>query len=230
VVVVASRQTMSDLSHKRFLEKTVFRQEHEAWRSRQRRLNDATKLDIQAAAQEGVKLRTPSSVVAIILISLAALGSMAFAAQDRYTLKLGKLAFSDFRGCENWKDVAVSQTETMLKVIVANEVMMNAYRQGLPADGKLFPDGSKIVKIEWSFKKNTASPYPVMVPDSLKAVATIEKDTKRFPDTHGWAYGNFNYDAASDTFTPEGTDAKSGYACHTTVAAQDYIFTAYPKR
>ena len=36
--------------------------------------------------------------------------------------------------------------------------------------------------------------------------------------------------AASDTFTPEGNDAKCGYACHTTVAAQDYIFTAYPKR
>jgi hypothetical protein len=108
--------------------------------------------------------------------------------------------------------------------------MMDAYRQGLPADGKLFPDGSKIVKIEWTFKNNTVAPYFVMVPDTLKAVATIEKDSNRFPDRHGWAYGNFNYDAASDTFTPEGNDAKCGYACHTTVAAQDYIFTAYPKR
>jgi len=27
-----------------------------------------------------------------------------------------------------------------------------------------------------------------------------------------------------------GTGAACGYACHTTVAAQDYIFTAYPKR
>jgi len=172
----------------------------------------------------------PSSAVAITLVVLATLGSVALAAQDRYTLKLGELAFSDFRGYENWKVVAVSQTETLLKVIVANDVMMDAYRQGLPADGKLFPEGSKIVKIEWTFKKNTVAPYFVMVPDTLKAVATIEKDSNRFPDTHGWAYGNFNYDAASDTFTPEGNDAKCGYACHTTVAAQDYIFTAYPKR
>jgi hypothetical protein len=52
-----------------------------------------------------------------------------------------------------------SQTETNLKVIAANDVMMKAFRDGLPADGKLFPDGSKITKIEWSFKKNTASPY-----------------------------------------------------------------------
>jgi hypothetical protein len=172
-----------------------------------------------------------SAIVAIsFAVFLAVFGSMALAAQDRYTLKLGKLSFSDFRGYENWQDIAVSQTETLMKVIVANDVMMKAYRQGLPADGKLFPEGSKIVKIEWTFKRNTVAPYFVNVPDTLKAVATIEKDSKRFPDTHGWAYGNFNYDAASDTFTPEGTDAKCGYACHTTVAAQDYIFTAYPKR
>jgi hypothetical protein len=129
--------------------------------------------------------------------------------------------------------VAVSQTETNLKVIVANDVMMNAYRQGLPADGKLFPDGSKIAKIEWIPKKNTVSPYFVMVPDTLKAVDLIEKDTKRFPDTHGWAYAEFAYDAASDTFKPSDLSPSGGtcgYACHTTVAAKDYIFTAFPKR
>src|ERR1700683_990589 len=174
--------------------------------------------------------RKPSSIITIILVVLVIFGGIAFAAQDRYTLKLGELAFSDFRGYENWKVVAVSQTETQLKVIVANDAMMEAYRQGLPADGKLFPEGSKIVKIEWTFKKNAVAPYFVNVPDTLKAVAAIEKDSKRFPDTHGWAYGNFNYDAASDTFTPEGTDSNCGYACHTAVAAKDYIFTAYPKR
>ena len=175
-------------------------------------------------------LKSKNILAIVTVLSLAALGGIALAAQDRYTLKLGKLSFSDFKGYEDWRDVAVSQTETQLKVIVANDVMMKAYRQGLPADGKLFPEGSKIVKIEWTFKKNPVAPYSVNVPDTLKAVAVIEKDTKRFPDTHGWAYGNFNYDAASDTFTPEGNDAKCGFACHTTVAAKDYIFTAYPKR
>ena len=76
-------------------------------------------------------LRRPSSMVTIALVVLAALGSIALAAQDRYTLKLGELAFSDFRGYEDWKVVAVSQTETLMKVIVANDVMMDAYRQGL---------------------------------------------------------------------------------------------------
>ena len=118
-------------------------------------------------------------------------------------------------------------------MIVANDVMMNAYRQGLPADGKFFPDGSKVVKIEWNPVKNTVSPYFVMVPGTLKAVDVIEKDTKRFPNTHGWAYGEFAYDAASDTFEPSDlsqSGATCGYACHSTVAAKDYIFTARPKR
>jgi cytochrome P460 len=169
--------------------------------------------------------------ISIIVVLLAGLAGMALAAQDRFTLKVPNgLAFSDFRGYDTWQDVAVSQTETSLKVIAANDAMINAYRQGIPGNHKLFPEGSKVVKIEWSAKKNTESPYFVMVPDTLKTVSFIEKDSKRFPDTHGWAYAKFLYDAASDTFKPEGNDAKCGYACHTTVAAKDYIFTAYPKR
>jgi len=175
--------------------------------------------------------RNPSPPIVNIVVLLAVLGSIALAAQDKYTLQVPNgLAFSDFRGYENWEDVAVSQTENGIKVIVANPTMMAAYRDGLPADGKHFPDGSKVAKIEWTSKRNAASPYFVMVPDTLKSVSFIEKDIKRFPDTHGWAYAQFGYDAASDTFTPHGNDATCGYECHSTVSAKDYIFTAYPKR
>ena len=55
------------------------------------------------------------------------------------------------------------------------------------------------VKIEWFFKKNPVSPYFVNVPDALKAVDLIEKDTKRFPDTHGWRMAEFAYDATRPT-------------------------------
>ena len=175
--------------------------------------------------------RTPFSAILVVVVLLAVLGSITLAAQDRFTLQVPNgLAFSEFRGYENWRDVSVSQTENALKVIAANDAMIDAYRQGVPGNGKPFPEGSKIVKLEWSSKKNPESPYFVMVPDTLKSVSFIEKDTKRFPDTKGWAYAQFLYDAASDTFKPNGNDAKCGYACHTTVAAKDYIFTAYPQR
>jgi hypothetical protein len=129
--------------------------------------------------------RTQSSMILIIAVMLAVFGGMAIAAQDKYTLKIPNgLAWSEWKGYENWADVAVSQTETEIKAIVANPVMMDAFRSGLPSSGKLFPNGSKIAKLEWSFKKNTVSPYSVNVPDTLKTVAFIEKDTRRFPDTH----------------------------------------------
>jgi hypothetical protein len=175
--------------------------------------------------------RASFPAIMIIAVSLAAVGGMALAAQDRFTLKVPNgPAFSDFRGYENWQNVAVSQTENGLKVIAANTAMTNAYRSGIPGNGKPFPDGSKIVKIEWSAKKSTESPYFVMVPDTLKSVSFIEKDSKRFRDSGGWGYAQFHYDAASDTFTPFGNDAACGYACHTAVKAKDYIFTAYPRR
>ena len=161
-------------------------------------------------------------------------GSLALAAQDRYTLRIPDgLAFSEFRGHETWQNVAVSQTESSLKVIAANGVMINAYRDGVPGNGKLFPDGSKITKIEWSFRRNTESPYFVNMPDTLKTVAFIEKDTKRFPDTHGWAFAQWAYDPATDTFKPSELNpsgSECGFACHTKVSAQDYIWTPYPKR
>lgn len=164
-------------------------------------------------------------------VILSALGREVISAQDRYSLKVPDgLAFSDFKGYEDWRDVAVSQVKDGIKLIAANAVMMKAYRSGLPADGKTFPDGSKIVKIEWSQRQNTVSPYFVMVPETLKSISLIEKDTKRFPNTHGWAYAQFEYDPASKIFKPSVTGSECGYACHTKVAAQDYIFTAYPTR
>lgn len=66
--------------------------------------------------------------------------------------------------------------------------MINAYKEGIPGNGKPFPDGVAIVKIEWSKKKNPVSPYFVKLPDTLKSVSFIEKDSKRFPDKSGWGY------------------------------------------
>ena len=159
------------------------------------------------------------------------MGGAAVSAQDKYALQVPNgLAFSDFRGYEDWQVVSVSQTEDLLKVMVANPVMIDAYKAGVPGNGQPFPDGSKIAKIEWKPKKMTEAPFLVRVPETLQDVFLIEKDNKRFPDTKGWAYAQFDYSPASDTFTPHGTGANCGFECHSKVAAKDYIFTAYGHR
>jgi Cytochrome P460 len=165
-------------------------------------------------------------------IFLSVLVALVFATQDKYALRVPDgLAFSDFRGYENWQVVAVSQTEELLKVMVANPTMIEAYRSGVPANGRPFPDGSRIAKIEWKPKKSMEAPFVVRIPDSLQDVFFIEKNNKRFPDTKGWAYAAFDYDPASDTFRPDPTGVVTcGFACHTRVAVKDYIFTAYGRR
>ena len=169
-------------------------------------------------------------ILAVVLAGLA--GGAASAQQDKYALQVPNgLKFSDFRGYENWQVVAVSQTDALLKVMVANPTMINAYRAGVPGNGKPFPDGSKIAKIEWKPKNSTESPFAVRIPESLQDVFFIEKDTKRFPDTKGWAYAAFDYSPASDTFAPDPTGVVNcGFKCHTIVAKKDYIFTAYGTR
>jgi hypothetical protein len=173
--------------------------------------------------------RLPSWLMVIIAIVLAVLGGRAISAQDRYTVQVPNgLAFSEFRGYEEWQVVSVSQTDDVMAAILANPVMIEAYQAGIPDNGKPFPDGSKIAKIHWNPKKSAEAPSPTMVPDTLKNVDFIAKDSKRFADTGGWGYAAFDYDAASDTFTPatladqppQGNDAKCGFACHTIVKAR----------
>ncbi len=175
------------------------------------------------------------SVPAIAAAILVASHDGALAAQDKWSLKAPNgVGFSEFKGYEDWQTVAVSQVDGGIKTILANPAMIAAYRKGVPAKDTAFPEGSKIVKIEWAPKKNAESPYFVMVPDTLRSVSFIEKDSKRFPDTNGWGYAQFQYDATTKTFTPFGKDASFNkqvcHACHIAVKAKDYIFTGYPLR
>ena len=60
------------------------------------------------------------------------------------------------------------------------------------------------------------------------------KDAKRFPETNGWGYAQFDYDAVSGTFKPLGS--RPGFAkaachqCHTRVKQRDFVFTRYAQR
>ena len=108
--------------------------------------------------------------------------------------------------------------------------VIRAYAAGIPGNGKPFPDGAKAVKIQFVPKKSAEAPFKVAIPDTLKDVAVMVKDAKPFPDSGGWGYGLFNYDSASGAFTPDGTGANCGAACHTVVKAKDYVFTRYEKK
>jgi Cytochrome P460 len=172
------------------------------------------------------------------LLGLVAVG-VAISAQDRYSVKVQNgLAFSEFKGYEGWQTIAVSHNGSLLAVILGNPAMIDAYKAGVPANGKPFPDGAKMAKIHWNGLKKETTPGQPLVPGTLHDIDFMVKDAKRFADSGGWGYGEFEYDSASESFRPgtttdqppQGNDAKCGFACHTIVKKQDYVFTEYPKR
>ncbi len=168
---------------------------------------------------------------ALTMAAVAVLSVTGMSAPDKYALTTSSgIAFSDFRGYEDWPVVSSAQTDEVLKVIVANPTMIAAYRSGIPGNGQPFPDGSKIAKLQWKPKKSSEAPFDVTVPDTFSQAFLIEKDSTRFPNSGGWGYALFNYDPASDTFTPDAAPANCGHACHTAVKAKDYIFHPYQKR
>ena len=176
--------------------------------------------------------------IVFVGVFLSVLVALAMAAQDKYTEKVPNgLSFSEFKGYEAWQLVSISQNPSHIAAILANPVMIKAYRAGVPGNGKPFPDGSRMAKIHWTPKKLETFPS-AMVPGTQHDVDFMVKDSKRFADSGGWGYGVFDYDAGSDKFTPgtmadkppQGNDAKCGFACHTSVKTRDYVFTDYGHR
>jgi len=173
--------------------------------------------------------------VALLTVFLFALRTGVLLAQDKYALKAPNgISFSEIRGYETWQVIAPSyRTEkNELRIILGNPVMIHAYKEGIPGNGKPFPEGSIIVKIGWSERKSAAFPAAIE-PDVLQRVEFIVKDTKRFPDTNGWGYARFVFDAKTGAFTPYGKDAsfmQECHQCHTLVKTKDFIFTGYPQR
>jgi hypothetical protein len=181
---------------------------------------------------------SPTAIITIVAAGLAVLGGSAISA-DKYTVQVpGGLAFSEFRGYEDWPVISISDNGGKFAAILGNPAMMDALRAGVPDNGKPFPDGAKMAKIHWTPKTQTAYPGPPRVPGTQFNADFMVKDSKRFADSGGWGWGSFDYDAASDTFSPateaatppQGHDAKCGFACHTLAKSRDYVFTEYAHR
>ena len=189
----------------------------------------------QVRAEQNITTRSAVKLIAAVTVVAAAAlvaagGGATLRAQgvdnDKYSLTSpGGIAFSDFRGYEDWSAVSSARTEEVLKVIVANPAMVRAYKEGVPGNGRPFPQGSMIVKLQWKPKKSTEAPFTVDVPDVFKQVFVMEKDSKRFPKTGGWGYAVYNYDAAANKFSADPKALQDcGNTCHLAVKAKDYIF------
>ena len=191
-----------------------------------------TRAEVRRLASLTVFIVVVTVIAVLIAVTLYAQDGDAFSSHGKYSLvSPSGIAFSDFRGYEDWTVASTARTEQVLKVIVANPTMIMAYKAGVPGNGQTFPDGSMVVKLQWKPKKSTEAQFDVDVPDTFSQAFVMEKDSKRFPNTGGWGYAVFNYDPATNKFS---ADQKSlsdcGNACHKAVKAKDYIFHPYQMR
>jgi hypothetical protein len=183
--------------------------------------------------EENLKMnRKGMWVMGTIMLALAVVCGAAVSEQDRYTLKLpGGVSFSEFKGYGDWQLISSAETDDRMKVILGNPTIIAAFKAGIPGNGKPFPEGSKIAKVQWKPKKSTEAPFAVNVPDTLADLFFMVKDTKRFPQTGGWGYAQFDYDPASATFSVDKAGTPScGQGCHVAVKAKDYVFHPYETR
>jgi hypothetical protein len=184
-------------------------------------------------------------IASLLIISASMLVvSITLAAQDRFTLKTPNgIAFSEFKGYESWQVMAPSQPADAggcgsspapgcIKAILGNPAMIKASNGGVPDNGQPVPDGAVMAKVEWR-KATNSDPYVVTVPGALSEVSFMLKDAKRFPDTKGWGFATFRYDAPSKTWKPFGAGpefAKTCLSCHDAVKNRDYVFTKFAPR
>lgn len=105
--------------------------------------------------------------VAMLTVLVTVLGAAVASAQDKYAVKVpGGLAFSEFRGYEQWELISVSQGDKLFAAILGNPAMIAAYESGTPANRRSFPDGAKMAKIHWVPKQSAPAPSPTNVPDA----------------------------------------------------------------
>jgi hypothetical protein len=167
---------------------------------------------------------------AAILIGVGVFAGGAAIADNKASVKVPDgLAFSEFAGYETWQVVSVSQHPGIIDVIVGNPVTIEAYKSGIPANGKPFPDGAKMAKIHWN-SKTFSTAFPVNAPDTLHDIDFMARDSKRFTGADHWGFAQFNYDTKTDLFTPLGKGPGCGTACHQAAAKTDFVFTEFPKR
>src|ERR1700758_2330570 len=100
-----------------------------------------------------------SALISVSATLTALAAGVAISAQDKYTVQVpGGLAFSEFRGYEDWPVISTSENGGAFAAIMGNAILIDAFRQGVPGNGKPFPDGAKFAKIHWHPKKQEAYP------------------------------------------------------------------------
>lgn len=131
------------------------------------------------------------------------------------------------RGYREWPFVSLAREEGQLddiRVIVGNETALAAYRAGtLP-----FPDGTVLARLAYACERSEENDLVFGRRQSFAAgrpkngLQFMLKDSKKYPTTAGWAFGQFE-----DGKSIGDAKLKGCFPCHQAVQQRDFVFTRY---
>jgi hypothetical protein len=129
-------------------------------------------------------------------------------------------------GYRDWRLISVTHEEgnfNQLRAQLGNDIAIKAYREGkLP-----FPDGSIIVALHWnrvpSDEDNKVfGRVQAFVAGSPVNLQVMVKDSRKYPATGGWGFGDFKDGKPSDEAMH-----KACFSCHEPQKDRDFVFTRY---
>lgn len=126
------------------------------------------------------------------------------------------------RGYQDWKVVAPSYRpdKDHIRLIYGNDTAVRAMESGT----RPFPDGTVLVKVAWSTRKNASFPAAVE-PGKFAQVEFMIKDAKKYAATGGWGFARF----LGPELKPYGdapTFVQECFGCHIPVKDNDFVFTS----
>ena len=130
-------------------------------------------------------------------------------------------------GYRDWKLISVAHEEGGLndiRAILGNDIAVQALRDGtIP-----FPDGAIIARLAWDYIPAEENNRIFGVNQSFIAgppkngVQFMVRDSKKFPTTGGWGFGQFN-----EGKPVEAAMLQSCFSCHERIKDRDLVFTRY---
>jgi hypothetical protein len=131
-------------------------------------------------------------------------------------------------GYRDWQMISVAHEAGSLndfRAILGNDIAIKAYRDRT----RPFPDGAIIARLAWKYvpsDENNAifGQAQSFVPGAATNTQFSVKDSKKYADTGGWGYGQF------EDGKPNRSEAlmETCFACHARGSkADDFVFTHY---
>ncbi len=162
-----------------------------------------------------------ASGIAAIGVSVGAASSMSDNPSPIYGVSLPQ-------GYRNWQMITVAHEagkNNDIRGILGNDIAMKAFREGT----RPFPDGTVIARLAYVYKSSPENDAVFPAPQSFVAgdptnVQISVKDSKKYADSGGWGYGQFENGVANQSEPL----MKSCFACHTELdRSKDFVFSHY---